>query len=216
MSNLNFKNNKTVKKTILSTVNKILPTSKKSTKLQSNLILGLVVLSTVLTLISSTLPGELIKDITKLFDYGIYESKIDGIKNNMGCATIVGKAELNGLACMQNLFNKCSDIKMYSLVSSFLLFVIILLLAFNKKESKTKYKISFVCMICCMVLYMLINYMSYVMKNNSINDENCGLKDIEEGATIKYGISYYMNMIIMGLCVFINIIMFNKYKKILV
>ena len=41
----------------------------------------------------------------------------------MGCATLVGKAETQGLACMQNVYNKCSDIKMFSFISSCLIFV---------------------------------------------------------------------------------------------
>lgn len=207
------KSKNTILKKLSSSVNSL--KNSKGSDLKSNLILGLVVGSGVLSLISSSLPGELLKDVTKLFDYGVYDSKIDGIRNNMGCATIVGKAEQNGLACMQNLFNKCNNIRTFSFVTGFLLLITTLLLAINKNNNPLKFKLSLISIVCCFVLYLIINYTTYVMKNNSINDENCGLKDIDKSSKIKYGMSYYMNLVCNSLFAIIGAMMFKQYQRIL-
>ena len=200
---------------ILTILDKILK-KEKSQKLRSRTIIGFLIITAILILVSANLPGELIKNVTDSFDFGTYDSKIDGIRNNMGCATIVGKAETQGLACMQNVYNKCNDIKMYSFISSCLIFVALLLLVFNSppKESKGKYKISLFCVVVCSVLISILNYITYVLKNNSIRDENCGLKDISKNK-MKYGSSYYLNLVVNGLLFISTGLMMHKYQKIL-
>ena len=200
---------------ILTILDKILK-KEKSQKLRSRTIIGFLIITAILILVSANLPGELIKNVTDSFDFGTYDSKIDGIRNNMGCATIVGKAKTQGLACMQNVYNKCNDIKMYSFISSCLIFVALLLLVFNSppKESKGKYKISLFCVVVCSVLISILNYITYVLKNNSIRDENCGLKDISKNK-MKYGSSYYLNLVVNGLLFISTGLMMHKYQKIL-
>ena len=145
----------------------------KNLKLRSRIIIGLVIIIGILSVVSNSLAGELIKNVTKDFDYGIYDSRMDGIRTNMGCATIVGKAESNGLACMQNLYNKCNNLKIYSFVSNCLIFVVILLLVFNYKDSEGKYKVGFICLIISLVLKIINTYYTIIMKNKSIKDSNC-------------------------------------------
>ena len=186
----------------------------RSKPYKSNLILGLSICVAIVYAVSSSLPGELIKNVTKSFDYGIYTSKIDGITNNMGCATIVGKAEPSGLACMQNLYNKCSDIRMYTFVTNFLLFLTVILLIFNKNESKTRYKICIISIFSTLILNILNTFMVFSMKNNSVNDKNCGLKDMDK-TDLEFGVSHYLNLGALGGILLINLLMLYKYKKIL-
>ena len=200
---------------ILTILDKILK-KEKSQKLRSRTIIGILIITTVLFLVSGNLPGELIKNVTDSFSFGTYDSKIDGIRNNMGCATIVGKAETQGLACMQNVYNKCNHIKMYSFISSCLLFVALILLIFNAppKESKGKYKISLFCVLVCLILISILNYITYILKTNSIKDENCGLKGISKNK-MKYGHSYYLNLVVNALLFTSTGLMMHKYQNIL-
>ena len=200
---------------ILTILDKILK-KEKSLRLRSRAIIASLILTAVLTLVSSNLPGELIKNVTDSFDFGIYNSKIDGITNNMGCATIVGKAETQGLACMQNVYNKCSDIKMFSFISSCLIFVALLVLVFNTppNESKGKYKIALLCVFICFILTTIINYISYILKTNSIRDDNCGLKGISKNK-MEYGDSYYINLSVNVILLLIMVFMIYKYQRIL-
>jgi hypothetical protein len=187
---------------------------KDSHKFKSRTVTGTIILVAILSLVSSSLPGELIKDVTQSFDYGIYDSKIDGIRNNMGCATIVGKAEERGLACMQNLFNKCNNIKQYSFISNCLIFVIIMMLVFNKKENESKYKTALFITVVCLILNMLVNYMTIILKVKSINSENCGLKNMEN-TKMKFGASFYLNITIMVIFTLLSSFMTFKYQNIL-
>ena len=186
----------------------------KNLKLRSRIIIGLVIIIGILSVVSNSLAGELIKNVTRDFDYGIYDSRMDGIRTNMGCATIVGKAESNGLACMQNLYNKCNNLKIYSFVSNCLIFVVILLLVFNYKDSEGKYKVGFICLIISLVLKIINTYYTIIMKNKSIKDSNCGLKNIEK-TKMKYGASFYLNMVELLLMCMTGGLMVQKYKKIL-
>ena len=186
--------------------------NKKS--LDNRQITGTLTLVIVLTILSYNLSGKLLKNVSDKFDYGIYYSKIDGITNNMGCATIVGKSEKQGLACMQNLFNKCNSIKLYTFLTNLLLILSLILLVFNNGENETNYKIVFFCTVLSLIFYLIINYYTYVMKENDITDENCGLKNIDQ-TEIKYGISFYINLSTMVILVYLVNLMYETYKKIL-
>jgi hypothetical protein len=199
---------------MIATIIDLILKQKDIHKFKSRIVTGGIILVAILSLVSSSLPGELIKDVTQSFDYGIYDSKIDGIRNNMGCATIVGKAQENGLACQQNLFDKCNDIKQYSFILNCLIFVVIMMLVFNRKENESKYKTALFITVVCLILNMLVNYMTIILKVKSISSENCGLKNIDD-TKMKFGASFYLNIIIMVILTSMTAFMTFKYQSIL-